>query len=200
MRTHILLALLVGLSAGVSAQAGPVAVQHRNECRLAVQTLTTGHPDPKTEWALSIIKRCGDDGAMALASAVRTLRTSTDTATLDYMRYQTGSFRDAEVFAALLDVAGDQAASVPARVYAILALDDITDPHLRYSFKDATTELDDLGRPRCYGRLQMISDHAQISGKPLPSDYEELVDDLRQRIQTDSASPRLVRAATFCTF
>ncbi len=110
------------------------------------------------DWALSIINSCGKDGATALASAVRALRTSTDAATLDYMRYQTGSFRDAEVFAALLDVAGDPAASVPARVYATLALDDITDPDLRYSFKDATTELDDLGRPRCYGRLQMVSD------------------------------------------
>jgi hypothetical protein len=116
------------------------------------------------------------------------------------MRYQTGSFRDAEVFAALLDVAGDGAASVPARVYAILGLDDITDLDLRYSFKDATTELDDLGRPRCYGRLQMVSDKRQMRGRQLPSNFKSQVDDLRRRVYTDSSSPKLVRAATFCTF
>ena len=116
------------------------------------------------------------------------------------MRYQAGSFRDADVFAALLEVAGDPASSVPARVYALLALEDITDPDLRYSFADATTELDELARPRCYGRLQTVSDPRQVAGTPLPPDYESRVHDVRRRIRANSAPPRLVRATTFCTF
>ena len=59
-------------------------VQHRNNCRSAVQTLRAGRLETKTGWALSIITSCGQDGATALASAVRALRASTDTATLDH--------------------------------------------------------------------------------------------------------------------
>jgi len=41
-------------------------VHLRNDCRLAAQTLTKGHPAPKTDWALSIIYRCDASGGPAL--------------------------------------------------------------------------------------------------------------------------------------
>jgi len=41
-------------------------VHLRNDCRLAAQTLTKGHPAPKTDWALSIIYLCDASGGPAL--------------------------------------------------------------------------------------------------------------------------------------
>lgn len=200
MRTYLIPILLTVLSTSLSAQASPDQIHHKNDCRLAAQTLRSGHPGPKTEWALSIITSCGNDGATALAEAIRAMRISTDTATLEYMRYQAGSFRDANVFAAVLEVAGDPGASVPARVYALLASQDIANPGLRYSFADATTDLDEEGRPRCDGLWRRVSDHRQVNGAPLPPDFRSRVYDVRRQIRSDSTSPRLVRAATFCPF
>ena len=200
LRLSLILALLLAGSSSVGAQAEPVLVQHRNDCRLAAQTLSTGHPGPKTTWAIRIAPTCEEDGAAALASAVRGLRASTDTATLHLLRRQAGSFRDADVFAALLDVAGDPAASVPARIYALLAIESIVRPSERYTFEDATSEIDADGLPRCSRLTSRISDYDQVQGSPLPEDYRTRIHDLLRSIRADSSTTPLVRAATNCAY
>ena len=200
MRISLTLALLAVASSSVGAQAEPVLVKHRNDCRLAAQTLSTAHPGPKTTWAIRIAPTCEEEGAAALASAVRGLRASTDTATLHLLRRQAGSFRDAEVFSALLEVAGDPAGSAPARVYALLAIESIVIPNERYTFEDATTELDVKGRPRCSRQTNHITDYNQVQGTPLPADYRKRIYDLLRSIRADSSTPPLVMAATNCAY
>jgi hypothetical protein len=163
--------------------------------------LESGQSVPDTKWAISIIPTCREEGgAAALASAIRRLRTSTDTATLHLLRRQAGSFRDADVFAALTEVAGDPAASAPARVYALLAIGKIFRPNEWTSFADATTDLDANGLPRCSRQTTTISDYNQVQGAPLPGDFRQRVYELLMRIGADSSTPPMVMAATNCGY
>jgi hypothetical protein len=201
MRISLILLLLCGFSLGAAAQAETTIVKHGSNCRLAVQTLESGHPGPKTMWAMGIIPTCVEEGgAAALASAIRGLRTSTDTATLHLMRRQAGSFRDADVFDALTEVAGDPAASAPARVYALLAIGSIIYPSELVTFADATIDLDAKGLPRCSRQTTTITDYNQVQGTPLPADFRQRVYELLRRIRADSSTPPMVMAATNCGY
>ena len=201
IRSLLLTILFAAASSVAGAQTESVLVEHRNNCRLEVQTLESGHPGPKTTWAIGIIPTCVEEGgAAALASAVRGLRASTDTATLHLLRRQAGRFRDADVFAALTEVVGDPAASAPARVYALLAIGSIIYPNERTTFADATTDLDAEGRPRCNRQTTYITDYHQVQGPPLPADFQMRVDELLRRIRADSSTPPMVMAATNCGY
>jgi hypothetical protein len=63
----------VTLATGVldAQEPGPVReatdARHRSDCRLAAQVLTTGHPAPHREWALSLIDLCDESGPPVLA-------------------------------------------------------------------------------------------------------------------------------------
>src|SRR3712207_2660099 len=74
----------------VSTQSDPTyAIQRRNDCRLASQTIRTGHPAPKPDWSLGAISTCGAEGGEAIAAALRVARTSTDTVLLDRLKKPT---------------------------------------------------------------------------------------------------------------
>lgn len=199
-RITIIAALLVIAAGSAGAQADPDSIHQRNDCRLATQTLQAGHPGPKTEWALSLIRSCGPAGGQALAAAVRATRAATDSALLEYMRYQTGNFRDAAVFDALLEVAGDRGAGDRARIYALLALADLLHPNEHYSYADATTGIDADGSPRCARMSRWMSGTSQVNGTPLPTDYRARAGAVRNAIWNDTSGSRLVRAAAACLF
>lgn len=114
-----LVATLLPLMA--SGQANPDSVKNRNDCRLAVQVVTTGHPAVKTDWAMAFVRDCPDLPS-ALARSIRELRSSRDTGVLDRLTAPADWLRDGSVYGAAYEVLQDRMASPEARVFAIRVL------------------------------------------------------------------------------
>src|SRR5215218_9644020 len=95
--TKAALLLFLLLPACAVAQANPDSVKHRNDCRLAAQTLSTGHPSPHYGWALEMAWRC-TEAAPALAAAIAEAATVRDTAFLNALTQPTIQLRDGRVF------------------------------------------------------------------------------------------------------
>jgi len=115
-------AALVSVSGAARAQGGAgkdgyADEQHRNDCRLAHQVLTAGEPANKRDWALETIPSCGVLGGEALAAMLLAHRG--DAAAddeLDALVQASVNLRDATLFRAGLQVAGDATAGDAARV------------------------------------------------------------------------------------
>ena len=176
----------------VSAQAAPDSVKRRNDCRLAAQVLASGHPAPREEWALAAIWSCPDAGP-ALATALKAARTSTDSAYLNALTAPLSRLHDGAVFTAAMEVAGDNAASVPARLASFRAL--ITSVHPGAYVDLATLARDD---PRmCFSSRGVHT--VVVAGTPVPADVRQQVRSLARRIFADISAPRAVHQAAECT-
>jgi pimeloyl-ACP methyl ester carboxylesterase len=73
---HLLLAGALALVSAATippaeAQLDPVAVRHRNECRLAKQVLTHGKTANRYDWAPRMSTHCGEVGGAGLAALIR---------------------------------------------------------------------------------------------------------------------------------
>lgn len=115
-------AALVSQAGAAMAQGGSdkedyADEQHRNDCRLAHQVLTAGHPAGRHEWALETVPGCGALGGEALAAMLLAHR-GDDTAgdELGVLVGASLTLRDAALFGAGLQLAGDAAAGQAARV------------------------------------------------------------------------------------
>lgn len=122
MRTHIYhfvgLALAVCMvGAGpLSAQQDPVAVQRRNDCRLAEQVLTLGQPANKRAWALHQIGSCPE--AVEVLPALWA-SPPTDETEIQELYYASINAADARVFEIALDVVRDPTAPDLIRLAAL---------------------------------------------------------------------------------
>ena len=186
---------LVGVAAcapaTMTAQANPDSIHHRNDCRRAEQVLSTGHPAPHEEWALGVVWNCRDAGP-ALAAALTAARTSADTAYLHALTAPFIQLRDGHVFEAALSVAGDRAASQPARVAAIRTLMYAVRPG---GYVDPAA-LPNPSTVNCFG---MPSPHSEVlNGAPLPSDYLAQVRALMWQIQNDTSEAAGIRHSANC--
>ena len=182
------------------AQSNPDSVKHVNRCRLADQILRTGHPQPHQQWARGYIGYCGADAwGRAAAAAVARLRTSDDHRALEVEWGQLRLLRDSVLFAVASDIAGDTAASVPARVLAMRHLMGLVDPNRVFDFDRMTQGFDTSGNrvEPCLER-HAAGRQAQHRGVALPSDYVRRITDLLNRIASDSTQPREVRSAASC--
>lgn len=170
--------------------------QRRTDCRLAAQVLRTGHPAPKSDWALAVIPTCGADGAQALGEAFRAARASTDTIALDRLTRPALWLRDNSLFNAALEIGADRSATPQARVFAIRTLLWVMVPGGGVGYADLADEVQ--GRTRnCLGFGP--STHVVVRrGEPLPSDFEQRIRSLATRIINDPHEPRPVRRAAVC--
>ena len=149
-------------------------VQLRNDCRLAAQVLTTGHPDPHYEWARDVIGKCDVSGGPALAALWQSL--SPDTAELKHVVYTTARLRDARVLAALVSVAGDAARPVEVRLSSLRVLASYFKP-------GAYVTLGDLQHPPFGSPLGWESEFVAIDGvQPLGADARTTILDLVHRL------------------
>jgi hypothetical protein len=179
----------------VLAQANPDSVHHGNDCRLAAQVISTGHPAHRAEWALAKIQNCRD-GGHTLAQAISARRSSSDVEALDAVTRPAIRLRDGEVFSASLEIAGDRGASPQARVFAIRTLMWAMFPGGGIEYSD----LADLvqGRQRsCFGHGP--STETEITqGTPLPRDYVDRAKALARRLNEDETEVHSVRRAAVC--
>lgn len=186
-----LVALAACAPATMTAQANPDSVHHRNDCRLAEQVLSTGHPAPREEWALGVIWNCRDAGP-TLAATLVAAKASMDTAYLNALTAPFIQFRDGHVFAAAFSLVGDRSASVPARVAAIRVLMYAVRPG---GYVDPAA----LPNPRTVNCFGMPSPHSEVlNGAALPSDYLDRVRTLMSRMERDQTEPEGLRHAASC--
>jgi hypothetical protein len=123
--------------------AVPVAAQHidrraearhRNQCRLAGQVLTTGHPEPKREWARRYVTSCREEAPAFFAA--EWARVEGDTARLGDLVFDSGRIRDERLYQALRNVVADRSRPELARIGAMLVLARYVDPYNAVWFSD----------------------------------------------------------------
>jgi hypothetical protein len=123
------------LGSAAAAQEVSDGVRLRNDCRLAAQVLTTGHPAPQRLWALQTIGNCRDHSGTAVPAAWNAPPPDQDG--LAWLVAASVSNRDARILDAVMAVAANRgaprlvrlSAAVLARL-AELGRDD-TDPSIR---------------------------------------------------------------------
>lgn len=123
---HTSLAVLAGLLCAVAklgAQDTPPAkeAQNRNDCRLAAQVVTTGHPAPHREWAYAVIQECEDSGPASIAAMWMGSR-RLGPEELPLLIRATRGLRDARLYAALRAFGGTPSADLDARLHALALL------------------------------------------------------------------------------
>lgn len=132
MMTSKSIRLLVGAMLFCAAPAAgqrdarDLQVKHRNDCRLAAQVLTTGHPHTKRAWALQQISGCEGEGPAALATVWQTL---TDGSEIDALVTSSLRLKDVRLYQQLRATATDRSRPAAVRAAAMLVLTRYTDPH-----------------------------------------------------------------------
>jgi hypothetical protein len=187
------LALLLPLSA--AGQANPDTVKARNDCRLAVQVVVTGHPAVKTEWAMDFVRQC-TELPTALARAIRDTRASRDTTVLKRVTAPADWLRDGNVYSAASEVLRDRTASPEARVFAIRVLMWAALPGMELDYSHLVDT--DADGSRSCGGLGPSLHGEMVRGMPLPSGWEESGRALGRSVARDPSEPAPVREAARC--
>jgi hypothetical protein len=191
---HLVL-LLAGACAPRStlAQARPDSVHHRNDCRLAAQVVTAGHPRPRLAWATNIMRTCRDGGG-PIAQAFSANRHSTDTTYLNALTHPAIALRDGRLFETAIAIASDRRASLQARVYAIRTLIWSMYPGGGIGYTDL---VDTPGRERNCGGGP--STHTVVTfGSPMPANYVDRARSVANHLMSDTTEPFALRRAAVC--
>jgi hypothetical protein len=182
-------------------QVDPDSVRRRNNCRLAEQVISIGHPEPRTEWAWQYIGFCEPSRKVRVyRAAIQQARTSTDTTLIFRAILPAVGLRDGVLFREVVEVAGDRSASVPARVIAFVALAAIRNPNRSPSYDEFIGGLDENGIPRRSCSARRSHPYIYDEGPtPLPADYLKQIENLSSRVRLDPSQPADVRSAAACT-
>jgi hypothetical protein len=171
------------------------SVHVRNRCRLAVQIITTGNPEPHTDWAYEHVRLCGKEGAAAVAQAMLAAAAETDRAEWEKLTTPGFYVRDAGIFDAALRLSGNPAASTTARVYSMKVLVQSLSPGTTLTYDDLTRG--PTARRVCFG-TGPGSHHEVEEVSPLPSDYRERARAAMARLTEDPAQGFAIRQAARC--
>lgn len=188
-------AALLLLPIGVHGQANTDSVKHRNDCRLAAQTVTTGRPAVHMDWALRIIRTCPRAGG-DLARTLSELRTSSDTGVLKRVTAPTDWLIDGRIVEAALAILKDRGASMDARIFAVRPLIWSLSPGGQVEYGHLF-DADGDGRWSCGGLGPSL--HGEVTrGEPLPSGWVERVHSVARAIHANPAEPTRIRQAAGC--
>ena len=184
-------------------------------CRQAEQFVReTAHASPnarvpggelyeRRQMARAQLLSCGATGGDLAAETIRALRTESDTNVLKTDIAPFANLRDAAVFEAAMDVAGDRSASEAARVFAVRTLWVQKTGKYWYGVDEFLTPDVESNRDHPWavcGKFRRYTDAVPYwhDGRPLPSDYASQLEALATRIRAVAAEPMVVRAAVGC--
>jgi len=121
-------AILASQGAAAAAQQNPVATsaQHRADCRLAHQVLTSGHPANKREWAEGYIRSCPAEAPAWLVRQWGEVEADTDRVTR--LVWLSSELRDARLYSAAREVILDVGRADVVRAGAMLLLARYVNP------------------------------------------------------------------------
>jgi hypothetical protein len=182
------------------AQRDPDEVKHRNNCRIANQTLAAGHPEPQLEWARGYISLCGANVWANAASAEITRTKAADRDSVVWQVWTSLKFlRDATLLETVRSIATDPTASLMVRTQALLTLHWYLTPGASVeAYNDFSQPLPVVrGREVCHiGRL--AGRQVEFVGRPFPIDYEASIRSIAQRIKSDPSQPEVLRRLSTC--
>ena len=185
--------LLAAAPMGVRAQA-PTGT---TDCRELAQRMSKAPRLERSNPVWFALGGCGAQGAEAVATALRTISTSRDTAELaNYHRFS-WLIMNETLLDVLLDIAEAHAASPEARALAVLGLGAIGSPPTRYRLADAE-RADAYDTPRCLLHASAF-DHGGESFRSKISEAALIRARLvLERLRNDRKTPPLVRRAAYC--
>ena len=198
MRCFVLACFLLVVRASVgSAQATSGTISHRNDCRLAGQVLTLGHPANREGWALNIIVSCGNEGGVALSRTLERYQRSLNPLVMEPIVWAATRLRDASVYETALAMTSDPTASIAARVQAIRILSAQLDPQqggasASYDYY-ASSRITEKGVG--FDGLIATADDPIFTGRALPSDALSRAEHRMRRVAGDPHTPQPVRNA-----
>lgn len=191
----VALALVLPSCASAQATSMSDSVYVRNRCRLAVQVITTGRPDPHAEWAYEYVRMCGREGAAAITRAMESAVASPDRSDWERLTISTFYVRDAGIFEAALGVSKNAAASTTARVYSMKILIQLLSPGTTLTYDDLTRG--PAAQRVCFG-TGPGSHHEVEEVSPLPGDYRDRVIAELGTVAEDAAHDSAIRQAATC--
>jgi hypothetical protein len=163
----------------------------RADCRQAAQTLQQGHPAPKTDWALSVIRLCNESGGPAL-QALWTAA-PTDSVALEQLVDASSCLLDQHVYSGVMAVARDSGAPRVVRLAALRVLAAYVNPN-------TVIDPDVLARPKPDTMVVptfVNQDHGlhQYPGiTPMPPTWRNDIRDLFTTLWQTDADPIIHRA------
>jgi hypothetical protein len=173
------------IAQGNSGRESYADEQHRNDCRLAHQVLTDGQPANKHDWALETAPGCGALGGEALAAVLLAHR-GDDTAG-DELEVVVGAsvmLRDAALFRAGLQLAGDAAAGRAARVAGW----QVVHAQLTGVYPAPTEGEEDAGQVS-----STLISAPVVRGVPLPADHLVVAREVADRVVAIPDTPPVVK-------
>lgn len=114
--------LLSSTSLFAQGAGDPDDVHHRNDCRLALQIVETGHPAPHREWAYSLLPRCEGTAGPAAVAALWNGRRSVGRDEWTLLVRTTYELHDRRILLALRNTAENTGADTDARLDALALL------------------------------------------------------------------------------
>jgi hypothetical protein len=148
-----------------------------------------------------MIRSCGDDAwARTVVLRVQRLRTSTDKLALVGQWKESQWLRDSTFFAAALDIAGDRGASVPARVYAFVALTRWNHPEHDSEYPGFTGGFTPGMGVRGGCSFQASQGYHYSDTRSLPANHTEITQAVARRVALDQTEPIDVRTAASCAY
>ncbi len=163
----------------------------RADCRLAAQTLATGHPAPKSDWALALIPRCTDSGGPALRALWAAA--PSDSVALEQLMTASARLLDARVYSGVLTAARDVGAPLPTRLAALRVLATYVNPS-KVIYPDA------LAKPKADTAIIAIfvssshGPHQYIGAAPMPTAARDDIRELFWRLWHADPDPVVRRA------
>ena len=147
------------------------------------------------------LTQCGAFGGIAAARTIRETRMLSDTATLRNLVSMFSNFRDTAVMNAAMSVAGDAAASVPARVYALRTIWGLRKGNGGIAYEQLLPwdEFQGEWSARCQIGVNVVDGHPFWSEGATPHPgFEEELRIFAQRLAYNRSQPVEVRTAAKC--
>lgn len=190
-----LLALALLPPRSARAQAAPAS----HTCATAELAVVRGHPAKGQDDAYERLQSCPSEAARLFAGLFIQLRRSNDTAAFRWLVHHATYWRDGDIFASALTVAGDSGATSLARAYSLVALDRLFDRGDYHPVLHAGPRLDASAIRTAGCHVVSESDETQMVGvRPLPDDALEQLKALARRLADDERAPPLVRRTAAC--
>jgi hypothetical protein len=146
-------------------------VHWRNDCRLAVQVLTRGHPANKRDWALGVLPECAASGPPMFVRLWSQM--DADHAALEEIAGRMGALRDQRMFDAVATSALDDAAPATKRAAALGLLLRWARPGVSVMFAQFfTPEALNADPEAIWFPMRMVVSHDEqrVGARPLEAD------------------------------